>query len=74
MYTVERNYYRVLFQENKSYGVETICVDPLLTLCYTSHCEHPHLYLQHCIHVLISICRTHKLQQICMLLVKSRDH
>jgi hypothetical protein len=38
----ELNFILVLFQENKSYGVKTICIDPLSTRCCTSRHEQLH--------------------------------
>ncbi len=35
-YVDELNLMFVLFQENKSYGIKTICIDPLSTRCCTS--------------------------------------
>jgi hypothetical protein len=42
MCAIELNLTICLFQENKSYGVETICIDPLSTCCCTSRREHFH--------------------------------
>ncbi len=38
-YITDLSCFCVLFQEKKSYGVKTICIDPLSTRCCISHHE-----------------------------------